>query len=69
MNKVTSITLLNNNGMERISITYSAVGDDGVIIEDNKRINRVVVGQEQQELVSRLYQYAQHIIDPEGGEA
>lgn len=62
MNKVTSIALLNTNGMQRISITYSSIDKNGVIIEDNKRINRVVVDEDKLELVDQLYEFADSIV-------
>jgi hypothetical protein len=65
MNKVTSIALLNTNGMQRISITYSVINDEGVITEDNKRINRVVVDSNKQEIINQLYDFAQTIVDAE----
>lgn len=62
MNKVTSIAILNTNGMQRISITYSSIDENGVIIEDNKRINRVVVDEDKLELVDQLYEFADSIV-------
>lgn len=62
MNKVTSMALLNTNGMQRISITYSSIDENGVIIEDNKRINRVVVDEDKLELVDQLYEFADSIV-------
>jgi broad-specificity NMP kinase len=62
MNKVTSIALLNTNGMQRISITYSSIDENGVITEDNKRINRVVVDEDKLKLVSQLYEFADSIV-------
>ena len=62
MNKVTSIAILNTNGMQRISITYSSIDENGVITEDNKRINRVVVDEDKLKLVSQLYEFADSIV-------
>lgn len=62
MNKTTSVALLNTNGMQRISITYSSIDENGVIIEDNKRINRVVVDEDKLELVDQLYEFADSIV-------
>lgn len=62
MNKVTSIAILNTNGMQRISITYSSIDENGVIIEDNKRINRVVVDEDKLKLVDQLYEFADSIV-------
>ena len=62
MNKVTSMALLNTNGMQRISITYSSIDENGVIIEDNTRINRVVVDEDKLKLVGQLYEFADSIV-------
>lgn len=62
MNKTTSIALLNTNGMQRISITYSSIDENGVITEDNKRINRVVVDEDKLKLVDQLYEFADSIV-------
>lgn len=62
MNKVTSIALLNTNGMQRISITYSSIDENGIITEDNKLINRVVVDEDKLELVNKLYEFADSIV-------
>ena len=62
MNKVTSIAILNTNGMQRISITYSSIDENGVITEDNKRINRVVVDEDKLKLVDQLYEFADSIV-------
>lgn len=60
---VTSIALLNNNGMQRISITYSAIDENGKIVEDNKRVNRVVVDADKLNIVNQIYGFAQEIVD------
>lgn len=65
MNKVTSIALLNTNGMQRISITYSTIDENGIIVEDNKRINRVVVDKDKLSLVDKLYEFADEIVQSE----
>ena len=62
MNKVTSIALLNTNGMQRISITYSSIDENGVIVDDNKRITRVVLDQDKLNLVDQLYEFADSIV-------
>lgn len=42
MRKVTSVTVWNDAVGKRVSITYSEISDSGVIIADNKRIDRVL---------------------------
>ena len=48
--------------MQRISITYSSIDDNGIIVEDNKRINRVVIDEDKLSLVDQLYKFADEII-------
>ena len=62
MNKVTSIALLNINDVQRISITYSSVDENG-ITEDNKRLNRVITDSDKLDLVNQLYEFAENLID------
>lgn len=63
MINVTGISLLNTNGLQRISITYSSVDENGIITDENKKINRVVVDSDKLELVSHLYDFAKEIIE------
>lgn len=63
LNMVTSIALLNNNGMQRISVTYSVIDENGKILEDNKRVSRVVVDSGKLDMVNQLYGFAQDIVD------
>ena len=63
MNKVTGISLLNTNGMQRISITYSTVDENGIVTDENKKINRVIVDSDKLELVNQLYDFAKEIIE------
>lgn len=63
--KVTSIALLNVNGMQKICITHSEIDEKGVITEDNKRTSRVVVDNDVNSLITKLYDFAQEIVDSE----
>ena len=63
MRKVTSITVHTTAEGKRISTTYSEIDDSGKIIQDNKRINRVVVNEEALEHIAALEEFAQGIVD------
>lgn len=63
MNKVTNISLLNTNGMQRISITYSSVDENGIITDENKRLSRVIIDPDKLELVNQLYDFAENLIE------
>lgn len=65
MNKVTSITTHTTAEGKRISITYSEIDETGKIIQDNKRVNRVVVNEEALEHITALESFAQTIVDAE----
>lgn len=65
MNKVTSITTHTTAEGKRISITHSEIDETGKIIQDNKRVNRVVVNEEALEHIKALEAFAQTIVDAE----
>lgn len=66
MKKVTSIALLNTNGMQRISIAYSSIDENGIITEENKRIDRIIVDSDKAELVNKIYEFANEIVEKKG---
>lgn len=65
MNKVTSITVHTTAEGIRASITYSVINEQGKIIEDNKRINRVIVDEGALLAVQDLSNFVQGIADQE----
>lgn len=65
MNKVTSITTHTTAEGKRISITYSEIDATGKIIQDNKRVNRVVVDEDALGHITALESFAQTIVDAE----
>lgn len=65
MRKVTSITTHTTAEGKRVSITYSSIDDTGKIVEDNKRINRVVVDEEVLAHITALEAFAQGIVSAE----
>lgn len=65
MRKVTSITTHTTAEGKRVSITYSSIDDTGKIVEDNKRINRVVVDEEALVHINALEEFAQGIVSAE----
>ena len=55
MKTVTSVTVWNDAVGKRMSVTYSVVDEEtGKIIADNKRVDRVLTGQEIIELLLSL---------------
>lgn len=65
MNKVTSITLLETAEGIRTSITFSRIDEQGRIIEENKRVNRIVVDTDIQTHIVSLKSYAQSVVEEE----
>ena len=63
MKIVTSVTTWNDAVGKRISITYSEVDDQGTVISDNKRIDRVITDPAAKKIASDLLDYAQEYID------
>ena len=43
MKKVTAITIFDTAVGTRASIVYSEINDDGVIVKDNIRLDRIIV--------------------------
>lgn len=66
MKIVTSTTAWNDAIGKRISITYSEVNDEGQIIADNKRLDRVVVDKDIVNHINAIVEYAQIFIDEQG---
>ena len=65
MNIVTSATIFGDAVGTRISITYSEVDDQGKIIRDNVRIDRVITDKSAKDTAGALMEYAQSLIDAE----
>lgn len=63
MKKVTSITVWNDAVGKRVSITYSEISDSGVIIADNKRIDRVLTDPGMIATADDLAEDAQALVD------
>ena len=63
MNIVTSVTVFNDAVGKRMSITYSEIDDQGKIISDNKRLDRVVTEKAIIGVADELANYAQKFID------
>lgn len=66
MKKITAITLFQTAVGIRASMAYSEIDDNGMIIKDNSRIDRVLVDPVQADYASALMEYAQSCIDKEG---
>lgn len=65
MKKVTSMTILTTAEGKRLSLTYSEIDESGNIIEENKRVNKVLVNRSALDCVSELEGFAQGIVDLE----
>lgn len=65
MRKVTSITTHTTAEGKRVSITYSSIDETGKIVEDNKRINRVVVDEDALTHIAAIEEFAQGIVSNE----
>lgn len=65
MNKVTSMTVLTTAEGKRLSITFSEIDDNGNIIKENERINKVVVNSDALGHIAKLEEFAQEIVDGE----
>lgn len=63
MNIATSVTVFQDAVGMRLSVTYSEVDDQGKIIADNKRVNRVVTDASVKALGNQLIEYAQSFVD------
>lgn len=65
MKKVTAVTLFNSGEGMRISIVFSELDETGKVINDNSRIDRVILSSDALSLVDSINSYAQTIIDSE----
>lgn len=65
MKKVTAVTLFNSGEGMRISIMFSELDETGKVINDNSRIDRVILSSDALSLVDSINSYAQTIIDSE----
>lgn len=65
MKKVTSMTVLTTAEGKRLSITFSEIDDNGNIIKENERVNKVVVNHNSLSCISELEEFAQEIVDGE----
>ena len=63
---ITSVTVFNDAVGKRMSASYSEVNEEtGMIISDNKRIDRVVTDATAKGVIDQLVQYAQDFVDQE----
>lgn len=66
MNKITAITFFQAAAGYRLSMAYSEINDEGLIIKDNARADRILVDPDALRSAEALMQYAQGCIDKEG---
>ena len=60
---VTSMGFFNDAIGKRISITYTEIDDEGRVVSDNKRIDRVITDSVAIEHVTALERFAQTFVD------
>lgn len=65
MKKVTAVTMFQTAVGYRLSMVYSEINDDGVIIKDNARLDRVLVDPVAIDDAMALMAYAQSCVDKE----
>ena len=65
MKIVTSITTWNDAVGKRVSITYSEIDEQGNIVSDNNRIDRVVTDSSVKSIIDDLMDYAQSVVEGE----
>ena len=63
MKKVTAITIFDTAVWTRASIVYSEINDDGVIVKDNIRLDRIIVDKAVLKSVAAVTSYAQELVD------
>lgn len=63
MKKITAITLFQTAVGYRLSMAYSEINNDGLIIKDNTRTDRILVDSEAIGNANALLQYAQGCVE------
>lgn len=63
MNKITSVTTLETSAGMRISATYAVIDADGKIVNDNVRVNRIVMDEEIMEHIRAIENYAKTLVE------
>lgn len=65
MKNVTSMTVLTTAEGKRLSITFSEIDNNGNIIKENVRVNKIVVNRDVLGYITELEDFAQGIVDGE----
>ena len=68
MKKITAVTLFQTAVGYRLSMVYSEINEEGVIIKDNVRIDRILVDQDVIGNATALMSYAQRCVDKHSGD-
>lgn len=63
MKTVTSATVFQDAVGMRLSMTYSEIDDKGMVIADNKRLDRVITDTTAKKAANTLLNYGQDIVD------
>lgn len=62
MKRVTSVGLFDDAVGKRISITFSEIDEEGKIIKENERVDRVITDESALESANNLTKYAKMLI-------
>ena len=60
---VSSVTVFRDAIGLRMSVTYSEIDDNGVVISDNKRFDRVITDATAKKSANSLLNFAQEIVE------
>lgn len=63
MKKITAITLFQTSAGCRMSMVYADINEEGVVIKDNARVDRILMDAEAVEHAEKLLAHAQTVID------
>lgn len=67
MNNVKSVATANDGNMVRMAVTYDVISDEGVVVEPNKRLNRIITDDEILMSIANVNGYAQDLVDAQEG--
>ena len=59
------MTVLTTAEGKRLSLTFSEIDENGNIVKENERVNKVVVNRNALACISELEEFAQDIVDGE----
>lgn len=63
MNNVKSIAVARDGNMIRMAVTYDVIDGEGMVVEPNKKLNRIVTDDDALSAIEVLNGYAQELVD------